>query len=121
MKFGFVFFFSSRRRHTRLVRDWSSDVCSSDLYRKTYLVQRKTRNRLGYGLRGGWKGEEGGSLLVQNMLHTLMICISFVSGGLGFRVSGSKITKNCKKYDFVKTDAKYVTYAYTLHIIFKGG
>ena len=25
------FFFSSRRRHTRLVRDWSSDVCSSDL------------------------------------------------------------------------------------------
>src|SRR5215213_9746696 len=26
-----VFFFSSRRRHTRLVSDWSSDVCSSDL------------------------------------------------------------------------------------------
>src|SRR3712207_5039692 len=27
----FVFFFSSRRRHTRYWRDWSSDVCSSDL------------------------------------------------------------------------------------------
>src|SRR6266542_3051605 len=26
------FFFSSRRRHTRCYRDWSSDVCSSDLY-----------------------------------------------------------------------------------------
>src|SRR5690625_7343876 len=26
------FFFSSRRRHTRWPRDWSSDVCSSDLY-----------------------------------------------------------------------------------------
>src|SRR5207245_8325413 len=26
-----VFFFSSRRRHTRCYRDWSSDVCSSDL------------------------------------------------------------------------------------------
>src|SRR5258706_7304575 len=26
----FSFFFSSRRRHTRLVSDWSSDVCSSD-------------------------------------------------------------------------------------------
>src|SRR5262249_57256229 len=25
------FFFASRRRHTRLVSDWSSDVCSSDL------------------------------------------------------------------------------------------
>src|SRR5258706_295411 len=30
--FGWLafFFFSSRRRHTRLVSDWSSDVCSSD-------------------------------------------------------------------------------------------
>src|SRR5699024_12023221 len=27
----FLFFFSSRRRHTRSKRDWSSDVCSSDL------------------------------------------------------------------------------------------
>src|SRR5204863_6257895 len=26
-----LFFFSSRRRHTRSLRDWSSDVCSSDL------------------------------------------------------------------------------------------
>src|SRR5205809_8127617 len=26
-----MFFFSSRRRHTRCSRDWSSDVCSSDL------------------------------------------------------------------------------------------
>src|SRR5690348_18062527 len=29
--FGLVFFFSSRRRHTRWTGDWSSDVCSSDL------------------------------------------------------------------------------------------
>src|SRR5690606_41153043 len=27
----FIFFFSSRRRHTSFSRDWSSDVCSSDL------------------------------------------------------------------------------------------
>src|SRR5690606_40310761 len=27
----FLFFFSSRRRHTSFSRDWSSDVCSSDL------------------------------------------------------------------------------------------
>ena len=26
-----MFFFSSRRRHTSIERDWSSDVCSSDL------------------------------------------------------------------------------------------
>src|SRR5690554_1924079 len=30
--FFFFFFFSSRRRHTRCGRDWSSDVCSSDLF-----------------------------------------------------------------------------------------
>src|SRR5690349_23402137 len=30
--FFFFFFFSSRRRHTRSLRDWSSDVCSSDLW-----------------------------------------------------------------------------------------
>src|SRR5258706_544014 len=32
------FFFSSRRRHTRLVSDWSSDVCSSDLRSLTWLT-----------------------------------------------------------------------------------
>src|SRR2546429_3593955 len=31
------FFFSSRRRHTRCSRDWSSDVCSSDLFPESFL------------------------------------------------------------------------------------
>src|SRR5947209_16308722 len=31
LTYGLRFFFSSRRRHTRYWRDWSSDVCSSDL------------------------------------------------------------------------------------------
>src|SRR5690606_40852260 len=39
------FFFSSRRRHTRFSRDWSSDVCSSDL---------GTVNSDRDGNRGGW-------------------------------------------------------------------
>src|SRR5437870_13910908 len=39
--FIIFFFFSSRRRHTRWPRDWSSDVCSSDLLRPgTFLVPR---------------------------------------------------------------------------------
>src|SRR5436309_3817915 len=33
------FFFSSRRRHTRFSRDWSSDVCSSDLEKALALEQ----------------------------------------------------------------------------------
>src|SRR6267378_6365433 len=36
----FFFFFSSRRRHTRSLRDWSSDVCSSDLGGKSRTIRR---------------------------------------------------------------------------------
>src|SRR5690606_39672953 len=36
----FFFFFSSRRRHTRFSRDWSSDVCSSDLTNANFRVEQ---------------------------------------------------------------------------------
>src|SRR3989339_785442 len=36
-----VFFFSSRRRHTILVSDWSSDVCSSDLSTRFFSSRRR--------------------------------------------------------------------------------
>src|SRR6266849_8673745 len=36
----YFFFFSSRRRHTRSTRDWSSDVCSSDLYGEMTILQQ---------------------------------------------------------------------------------
>src|SRR5882762_9993161 len=36
----FIFFFSSRRRHTRFKCDWSSDVCSSDLPRALAQLQQ---------------------------------------------------------------------------------
>src|SRR5437868_10723929 len=48
-----LFFFSSRRRHTRSKRDWSSDVCSSDLsnrnrwFRKPKLYPVELRGRTG--------------------------------------------------------------------------
>src|SRR5256885_13020824 len=72
-----VFFFSSRRRHTRLQGDWSSDVCSSDLISvirpmgmmtEMYFSQYSPRNDCrkspihGSGGRGseeGRVGEEG--------------------------------------------------------------
>src|SRR5262249_58766594 len=38
-------FVSSRRRHTRLVSDWSSDVCSSDLARRPAATRRPLRDR----------------------------------------------------------------------------
>src|SRR5690606_39935613 len=39
------FFFSSRRRHTRFSRDWSSDVCSSDLV-KSDLILTEVRQHI---------------------------------------------------------------------------
>src|SRR5690606_40090492 len=41
-----LFFFSSRRRHTRFSRDWSSDVCSSDLSEKLSLSRTQAYCRL---------------------------------------------------------------------------
>src|SRR5690349_23059890 len=65
--FLFFFFFSSRRRHTRSLRDWSSDVCSSDLTPAliaAYLTglpmrertKRNHRDVLGFFSR--WRSEE---------------------------------------------------------------
>src|SRR5206468_8281406 len=41
----FFFFFSSRRRHTRSDRDWSSDVCSSDLLSTDHVGTVQVRVR----------------------------------------------------------------------------
>ena len=51
----FVFFFSSRRRHTRFTSDWSSDVCSSDL--KTLNLKSKDDGSL---LEANWDVKMGG-------------------------------------------------------------
>src|SRR6266704_4061491 len=52
MVFVFLsFFFSSRRRHTRSKRDWSSDVCSSDLRHKP-SVERVVMAYFGVQTRG---------------------------------------------------------------------
>src|SRR5690606_40393314 len=70
----FFFFFSSRRRHTRFSRDWSSDVCSSDLSSPSGRAHRGTRtggravyqgpqsHRL-YQCRGGGGGADPGGAL----------------------------------------------------------
>src|SRR2546422_6207586 len=42
-RFFLFFFFSSRRRHTRCSRDWSSDVCSSDLFLNPHCLCYQSR------------------------------------------------------------------------------
>src|SRR5215208_4708722 len=48
-RYHLCFFFSSRRRHTRWPRDWSSDVCSSDLEPESLF-----EGVLDHGERDGW-------------------------------------------------------------------
>src|SRR5690348_18444417 len=58
----YVFFFSSRRRHTRWTGDWSSDVCSSDLRaaRSTGLEGVRHLQGSGRGEPGAGQGVQGG-------------------------------------------------------------
>src|SRR5688500_20338896 len=57
----FSFFFSSRRRHTRLQGDWSSDVCSSDLPYCPPSVIAEGGNCFGGGSGGSSSGTGGAS------------------------------------------------------------
>src|SRR5262249_56236414 len=61
------FFFSSRRRHTRLVSDWSSDVCSSDLQKDNQHCKRFIKLR-GMQINVSWHAR---NLMAQfSELHT---------------------------------------------------
>src|SRR3712207_3403161 len=57
------FFFSSRRRHTRYWRDWSSDVCSSDLDLEAVLAgqHQVEEDQVGLGLVEGGDGLVAGA------------------------------------------------------------
>src|SRR5262245_23376710 len=52
-----VFFFSRRRRHTRCLSDWSSDVCSSDLQ----SMRRQRCRASTRSARACWRGTAGGA------------------------------------------------------------
>src|SRR5256884_458481 len=54
--FYFFFFFSSRRRHTICSRDWSSDVCSSDLCARFLRHENGQHNRLYRFSEGAFNG-----------------------------------------------------------------
>src|SRR5688500_12265470 len=62
-----VFFFSSRRRHTRLQGDWSSDVCSSDL-----------RFPPGLSYRNAFSNADPVNASIQEVLKTLLEAILLV-------------------------------------------
>src|SRR5690606_39743731 len=68
-------FFSSRRRHTRFSRDWSSDVCSSDLWETL-----RTLEKLGITLFGT---DVHGTVRVATDGRDLAVFVERVPEGLG--------------------------------------
>src|ERR1035438_10645300 len=67
-------FFSSRRRHTRCLSDWSSDVCSSDLSNIKRLLAYSSISHAGYMLLGLIAGNATGikGIAVYVMVYTFM-------------------------------------------------
>src|SRR5689334_23394132 len=67
----YLFFFSSRRRHTRCNCDWSSDVCSSDLHPFPPASGNEDIGRIGIG--------QGGLLVTP--LQMAMVAAAVANGG----------------------------------------
>src|SRR5699024_2439278 len=77
------FFFSSRRRHTRSKRDWSSDVCSSDLLQFHGLtLQPLVENAFIHGIEGR---EEGGVISIRIFPTTNYVIVEVSDDGVGMR------------------------------------
>src|SRR2546429_3716270 len=115
LQFVLFFFFSSRRRHTRCSRDWSSDVCSSDLLSETGVLEKYKVEMIGASLRAIKVAEDRlwfkdacrkiglevpASALVNNAKDALRLCDqlgfplvirpSFTLGGTGGSIAHNK-------------------------------
>src|SRR5256886_11002636 len=80
------FFFSSRRRHTRFDCDWSSDVCSSDLFLKE--ASMKFRGWIDDLLSSAWESCQGSDILIESPSAMAGIHISEALGIPYFREIG---------------------------------
>src|SRR3989442_9451215 len=87
-----VFFFSSRRRHTRCGRDWSSDVCSSD------LVSAKDEVTTQYEMTDLEKvGVLKMDFLALNTLTIISDCLKSIKRMLNEEIAWAKISLNDEK------------------------
>src|SRR3712207_8161144 len=92
------FFFSSRRRHTRYWRDWSSDVCSSDLVREKPTMTTTNKIDVYFSLkfqkfkgrrsRPAWSSWGQGPRLFLSYFYSL--------GGLWLRSEERRVGKECR-------------------------
>src|SRR5690606_6633712 len=89
-------FFSSRRRHTRFSRDWSSDVCSSDLLKDIALNSiSKFQVRVLPSLLAYHNGKK---MLPENLVLALAALIVFYRGNYGHEVLPVRDTPTVIKF-----------------------
>src|SRR5207249_9221479 len=94
-------FFSSRRRHTRSKRDWSSDVCSSDLgeFLEAGLVRGKLPRLYGAQAAGCAPivrlVERGGDVLEPEVPQTICRSLAIGSPADGVRSGERRVGKGC--------------------------
>src|SRR2546429_2378936 len=90
----FFFFFSSRRRHTRCSRDWSSDVCSSDL--TTRGLERRRQTSLSMAL-----GARASRVVRQALTESILLSLFGGIAGLAIAFAGTRseerrVGKECR-------------------------
>src|SRR5438045_6472651 len=90
----FMFFFSSRRRHTRCLSDWSSDVCSSDLGTALSICPENSnkldRNKDLHILR------IGANIIDSADSDNYPTVLALTSGGLPIRSEERRVGKECR-------------------------
>src|SRR5256884_4709858 len=91
-----LFFFSSRRRHTRCSRDWSSDVCSSDLLGPflSLVIVVPLMGGLGYAVQRGLLART----LDRGVLPPLLVTfgLSVIIQNLLLRSEERRVGKECR-------------------------
>src|SRR5699024_11537373 len=95
------FFFSSRRRHTRSKRDWSSDVCSSDLQMFYQLREHQKRNQTQHLILVSGVPGAGKTFVGLNLAHTMDNAVYLSGNGplvdvLQDRSEERRVGKECR-------------------------
>src|SRR3989440_6379923 len=91
----YFFFFSSRRRHTRSDRDWSSDVCFSDLFYPPDDVQaRKPERELQVAAAEGQWAEEGWRVRKDGSRFWASVVITALRSADGELLGFGKVTRD---------------------------
>src|SRR5256885_6731051 len=90
-----IFFFSSRRRHTRLQGDWSSDVCSSDLPNQS-IGRQATQWRLLDTFTPGNANAAPATLGTANTLSFNEWMVDPATGDDWFRSEERRVGKECR-------------------------